>query len=125
MTGADLRGVIYHSADTYFCKRNNVRQDKHIPFSRRDARPRHAVQRVKYFAGHHRVTPEPAVGPVFGSIMLGEYLPGFTEPVIGPATSGRTRWFNPGYEIQISKKEAERRQAHVFRWSAPYGRGSR
>jgi hypothetical protein len=23
-------------------------------------------------------------------------LPDFTEPVIGPATSGRTRWFNPG-----------------------------
>ncbi len=48
-------------------------EGKKITFSRRDARPRDAVQRVKYFAGHHRVTPEPAVGPVFGSIMLGEY----------------------------------------------------
>ena len=25
-------------------------------------------------------------------------IPDFTEPVIGPATSGRTRWFHPGYE---------------------------
>src|SRR5580692_10138339 len=25
-------------------------------------------------------------------------IPGFAEPVIGPATSGRTRWLNPGYE---------------------------
>ena len=24
---------------------------------------------------------------------------GFTEPVIGPATSGRTRWFNPSYGL--------------------------
>src|ERR1700731_5425354 len=24
-------------------------------------------------------------------------LPDFAEPVIGPATSGRTRWLNPGY----------------------------
>jgi hypothetical protein len=24
-------------------------------------------------------------------------FPDFTEPVIGPATLGRTRWFNPGY----------------------------
>jgi len=43
---------------------------KMISFSRRDARPRHAVQRVKHSAEHHRVTPEPAVGPAFGSIML-------------------------------------------------------
>ena len=27
--------------------------------------------------------------------------PGFAEPVIGPATSGRTRWFNPGYKQTI------------------------
>jgi hypothetical protein len=26
---------------------------------------------------------------------------GFTEPVIGPATSGRTRWFNPSYGLEI------------------------
>ena len=34
-------------------------------------------------------------------------------------TSGRTRWLNPPYKLQTTnKKEAERRQAHVFRWSA-------
>src|SRR5580704_10307246 len=26
-------------------------------------------------------------------------VPGFAEPVIGPATSGRTRWLNPGYTV--------------------------
>jgi hypothetical protein len=26
----------------------------------------------KHCAEHHRVTPEPAVGPAFGSIMLGD-----------------------------------------------------
>jgi hypothetical protein len=76
MTGADLRGVIYHSADTYFCKRNNVRQDKHIPFSRRVS-VRGMLYTRQNSAEHHRVTPEPAVGPVFGSIVLGEYFPGF------------------------------------------------
>jgi hypothetical protein len=25
-------------------------------------------------------------------------FPDFAEPVIGPATSGRTRWLNPGYD---------------------------
>jgi hypothetical protein len=25
------------------------------------------------------------------------FSPDFAEPVIGPATSGRTRWLNPGY----------------------------
>jgi hypothetical protein len=64
-------------------------------FSRPDARPRHAVQphdpekwlpvfgqdhaqeTVNDSAEHHRVTPEPAVGPAFGSIVLCEHLPGF------------------------------------------------
>jgi hypothetical protein len=42
-------------------------------------------------------------------------LPDFTEPVIGPATSGRTRWFHPGYEeTKERKKEAERRKT-LFR----------
>jgi hypothetical protein len=54
-------------------------------------------------AGHNRVTPEPAVEPAFGSIILGARNPGFAA-------------LHPGYE---TKKEAERRQAHVFRWSAP------
>jgi hypothetical protein len=38
--------------------------------------------------------------------------PDFAEPVIGPATSGRTRWLHPGYEErkEKKKKEAERRQ---------------
>jgi hypothetical protein len=34
-----------------------------IPFSRRDARPSYAVQRINRSAEHHRVTPEPVVGP--------------------------------------------------------------
>src|SRR6185437_5843613 len=29
-------------------------------------------------------------------------VPDFAEPVIGPATSGRTRWLHPGYELPIS-----------------------
>jgi hypothetical protein len=29
--------------------------------------------------------------------------PGFAEPVIGPATSGQTRWLNPGYRLHASK----------------------
>ncbi len=32
---------------------------------------------LNHSAEHHRVTPEPAVGPVFGSIMLCKYFPGF------------------------------------------------
>jgi len=37
-------------------------------------------------------------------------LPGFAEPVIGPATSGRTRWLNPGYEERMRRKRnADRR----------------
>jgi len=89
-------------------------------FSRRNARPRHAIQRVKK-------TPLSTIASrlnrrwdrLSARSCSANTSPGFTEPVIGPATLGRTRWFNPGYEIQINKKEAERRQAHVFRWSAP------
>jgi hypothetical protein len=62
-----------------------------VPFSRRDARPRHAVQphdpekwlpvfgqdhaqkTVNHFAEHHRVTPTPAVGPAFSSMMPALY----------------------------------------------------
>jgi len=40
-----------------------------ILFSRRDARPRFAVQRVNDFAEHHRVTPQTGGGTGFGSIM--------------------------------------------------------
>jgi hypothetical protein len=29
---------------------------------------------------------------------------GFAEPVIGPATSGRTRWLKPSYGLWLSKK---------------------
>jgi hypothetical protein len=36
---------------------------------------------------HHRVTPKPVVGPVFGSIVLGEYFPGFVS-------------LNPGYKAK-------------------------
>jgi len=78
---------------------------KEIPFSRRDARPRHAVQphdsekwlrvfgqdhaqkTVNDSAEHHRVTPEPAVGPAFGSIMLREYFP-------------ESRFAHPGYKAK-------------------------
>jgi hypothetical protein len=52
-------------------------------------------------AEQDRVRPEPAVGPAFGSIMLGARNPDFAA-------------LHPGYK----SKEAERRQAHVFRWSA-------
>jgi hypothetical protein len=45
------------------------------------------------FAEHHRVTPEPAVGPAFGSIVLCEYFPGF-------------HFVQPGLQ---TKKEAEHR----------------
>ena len=38
-------------------------------------------------AEHHRVTPKPVVGPVFGSIVLGEYFPGFVS-------------LNPGYKAK-------------------------
>src|SRR5207248_2914892 len=34
------------------------------------------------------------------------------EPVIGPATSGGTRWLHPGYE-ERKKSEAERRQTQL------------
>jgi hypothetical protein len=29
---------------------------------------------------------------------------GFAEPVIGPATSGRTRWFNPSYGLRAKER---------------------
>jgi hypothetical protein len=32
--------------------------------------------------------------------------PDFTEPVIGPATSGRTRWLNPGYKCASSSSNS-------------------
>jgi hypothetical protein len=69
-----------------------VRGRKKQDCSRGAVRPRDAVQRDNHVTEHHRVTPEPAVGPAFGSMML------------------RARTTN--------KKEAERRQAHVFRLSA-------
>jgi hypothetical protein len=50
---------------------------------------------VRTLAQHHRVTPEPAVGPIFGSIVLHE---------------------------EIRKRNAGRRSSPS---SAPYGRGSR
>jgi hypothetical protein len=34
---------------------------------------------------------------------------GFAEPVIGPATSGRTRWLNPSYELQKDRIAAPQR----------------
>ena len=109
-------------------------------FSRRDARPRHAVQphdpekwlpvfgqdhaqeTVNDSAEHHRVTPEPAVGPVFGSIVLGAYLPGF-------------HFVQPGLQQQIKGSRTPPgaclpmvRTADKFTQSAQticFGRGSR
>ncbi len=37
--------------------------------------------------------------------------PDFTELVIGPATSGRTRWFNPGYETALGGRRDPLRYA--------------
>jgi hypothetical protein len=40
----------------------------------------------------------------------------FAEPVIGPATSGRTRWLNPSYELHSKKTELPRR-SEMTRWA--------
>src|ERR1700730_16497151 len=44
--------------------------------------------------------------PRRASVLLSRYTfrVGFAEPVIGPATSGRTRWLNPPYERARSRK---------------------
>ena len=72
------------------CWRNN----QHKTFSRRDLRPSFA------HGGERRIARSPDErqrnpGPAF---QARKPLPDFTEPVIGPATSGRTRWFHPGHE---------------------------
>jgi hypothetical protein len=54
-----------------------------------------------------RVTPKPAVGPAFGSIMLRQAQSGNDQPALSPLPDFTS--FHPGYE---RKKEAERRQAH-------------
>jgi len=47
-------------------------------------------------------------------------LPDFAEPVIGPATSGRARWLNPGYGLNQKPNSKRRvgkgakRRAHVM-----------
>jgi hypothetical protein len=82
----------------------------------------------KNSAEHHRVTPEPAVGPVFGSIMLGARSPDGAKRNPGTIKNLECRsWISLRFiqATTTNKKEAERRQAHVFRCSAPYGRGSR
>jgi hypothetical protein len=72
------------------------------------------VQRFKHSAEHHRVTPKVGGGTGFGSIMLCAFNP-----------CGGFRFTPPTLQTTTNKKEAERRQAHAFRCSAPYGRGSR
>jgi hypothetical protein len=37
--------------------------------------------------------------------MAQQKVMGFAEPVIGPATSGRTRWLNPSYGLAGGKYE--------------------
>jgi hypothetical protein len=37
---------------------------------------------------------------------------GFAEPVIGPATSGRTRWLNPSYGLRPERGRPEGGAAH-------------
>jgi hypothetical protein len=56
-------------------------------------------------AGHNRVTPEPAVGPAFGSIVLGARSPDGVKR--NPGTNVRLRCrsrsslrFNPGYKAK-------------------------
>jgi hypothetical protein len=39
-------------------------------------------------------------------------LMGFAEPVIGPATSGRTRWLNPSYGLNFGHPTTRRWGPH-------------
>jgi CO/xanthine dehydrogenase Mo-binding subunit len=41
------------------------------------------------------------------SIDASRSLPDFAEPVIGPATSGRTRWLHPGYLLMPTDNQAK------------------
>jgi hypothetical protein len=56
-------------------------------------------------AEHHRVTPEPAVGPVFGSIMLCEYLPGFHGACHRAGHFGPDPLVQPGLQQKIKRKQ--------------------
>jgi hypothetical protein len=99
-------------------------------FSRRDARPSFAVQRVNDSLSTIASRLKPAVGPASArscsahvarierqrnpgwAFQAFRSSPGFTEPVTGPATSGRTRWFNPGYNNNKSgRRNAARRMS--------------
>ena len=74
------------------------------------------MRKVKHFAEHHRVTREPAVGPVFGSIMLG-------------VTFASLRWVSfhstRATNTQIKRKQNAARRMSSDSGAAPYGRGSR
>ena len=72
------------------CWRNN----QHKTFSRRDLRPSYA------HGGEWRIarSPDERSAKSGAGLQARKPLPDFTEPVIGPATSGRTRWFHPGHE---------------------------
>jgi hypothetical protein len=67
-------------------------------------------------AEQDRVTPEPAVGPVFGSIMLCEQVARMERSAIRERWSGSDavpgfHFVQPGLQT-TNKREAERRQAH-------------
>jgi hypothetical protein len=38
-----------------------------------------------------------------GASIAQQKVMGFAEPVIGPATSGRTRWLNPSYGLRACR----------------------
>ena len=106
---------------------------KHVSsFSRRvraRVMPYHSQNRP---AEQDRVTPKPAVGPAFGSIMPCEQVArierqrnpgtnvrlGCRSRVSRSLSSGRPLRAGPvGSTRATNKREAERRQAHLFHWS--------
>src|SRR5271169_2361601 len=61
-------------------------------------------------AEHHRVTPEPAVGPVFGSIMLCEYLLGFHGACHRAGHFGPDPLVQPGLQTTNKRKQNSARR---------------
>jgi hypothetical protein len=89
-SGRPLRAGPVGSIRATRCWRNN----QHKTLSRRDLRPSFA------HGGERRMARSPDERPAKSGagLQARKPLPDFTEPVIGPATSGRTRWFHPGHE---------------------------
>jgi hypothetical protein len=48
-----------------------------------------------------------------GANRNGRFLPDFVELVIGPATSGGTRWLHPGYFLRSGRSEQPSRHHHL------------